>query len=285
MCASQYEEPLISVIMAVYNAAEFLSSAIKSLQKQTYHRWELIAFDDVSTDNSYEILQKFAAEDSRIQVFRAELNVGAGKIRDLAIEKAQGDFIAIMDADDVSYPERFQKQIDFLWAHTDVVAVGAQTRMIDENGNEIGEKTFPTDHDELYDMMYVAIPIQQSTLMVNTRLLPDGFEWYKGWRYSEDSYLFFKLVQYGKIANMPDYLLDYRYYRNATSFKNAKSYFFQTWEARKIAVREFGYRPSFRARLVSALQYVVVSCLPGKIVPLIYKLTRRTMFRTTKSDV
>lgn len=270
-------KPIISVIMAVYNSEAFLDEAIASLQRQTVESWELIAVDDVSTDSSFQCLEKWAAEESRIRVFQMPENGGAGAVRDFAIQQATGEFIAIFDADDVCEPERFEKQIAFLRANPKVVCVGAQTMMVDERGRPSGTKTFPTDPDALYKMMYTAIPIQLPTLMVNTATLPDHFSWFEGWRYSEDSLLFFKLAYYGDIANLPDFLLKYRYYPKSTSYRKAKTFFYETWKSRGIARRLYGYKPSVRARVVSGLQFIVVSLLPARCIPFIYKLIRRIM--------
>ena len=274
----------VSVIMAIYNSESFLEEAVSSVRSQTVQDWELIAVDDGSTDGSVRCLERLAASDSRIRLLRMPQNSGAGAARDFAIRQARGAFIAIFDADDVCEPARFEKQIAFLNARPDVVAVGAQTVMIDLEGNPSGTKTFPTDPDKLYRMMYTAIPIQLPTLMVNTALLPKDFDWFEGWRYSEDSLLFFKLAHYGKIANLPEFLLKYRYYPQSTSYRKAKTYFYKTWESRGIARRRYGYSPSLRARLVSGLQFMVVTCLPGRCIPWVYKTIRRIMLLLSGHD-
>ncbi len=277
-------KPLISVIMAVYNSSAFLAEAVASVRAQTVPDWELIAVDDGSRDGSPELIQKMAAADPRIRLLRMPQNSGAGAARDFAIRQARGTFIAIFDADDVCEPARFEKQLAFLKSRPDVVAVGAQTVMVDLDGKLSGTKTFPTDPDTLYRMMYTAIPIQLPTLMVNTALLPADFGWFEGWRYSEDSLLFFKLAHYGKIANLPDFLLKYRYYPQSTSYRKAKTYFYETWKSRGIARRRYGYNPPPRARFVSGLQFIVVTCLPGRCIPWVYKMIRRIMLLLSGHD-
>lgn len=270
-------KPLISVIMAVYNSEAFLEEAIASVQVQTVSDWELIAVDDCSSDGSFQRLEKLAVAEPRIRVFRMVKNGGAGAVRDFAIQQARGEYVAIFDADDVCEPERFAKQLEFLKNRPDVVAVGTQTVQVDTQGRLDGTKTFPTDPDTLYRMMYTAIPAQLPTLMVKTERLPKDFGWFEGWRYSEDSLLFFKLAYYGKIANLPDFLLKYRYYPQSTSYRKAKTYFYETWKSRGIARRRYGYKPALRSRIVSGLQFAVVTCLPGRWIPAIYKAIRRIM--------
>jgi glycosyltransferase involved in cell wall biosynthesis len=278
------EKPLISVIMAVYNSEDFLEEAVASLQTQTEPDWELIAVDDCSTDGSFQTLEKLSAADPRIRVFQMPQNGGAGEVRDFAIQHVCGEFIAVFDADDVCEPDRFEKQLAFLRGNPDVICVGTQTVMIDTEGNPNGTKTFPTDPDELYQMMYTSIPIQLPTLMVNTALLPDDFDWFEGWRYSEDSLLFFKLAYYGKIANLPGFLLKYRYYPQSTSYRKAKTYFYETWKSRGIARQRYAYKPVLRSRIVSGLQFAVVTCLPSRCIPAVYKLIRRIMLKLSGHD-
>jgi glycosyltransferase involved in cell wall biosynthesis len=274
---SMNDSPLISVIMATYNSSAFLAEAVASLQRQTMHDWELIAVDDASQDESPAMIQAMSKTDPRIGLLRMPKNSGAGAARDFAIKHAQGTYIAVFDADDVCMPDRFEKQVAFLKTHPEVIAVGTQTIQVNVEGKPTGTKTFPTDPDILYRMMYTAIPIQLPTLMVNTSRLPPDFTWFEGWRYSEDSLLFFKLTQYGKIANLPDFLLQYRYHPQSTSFRKAKTYFYETWKSRGIARRQYHYKPSIRARFVSGLQFSVVTCLPGRCIPWVYKTVRRLM--------
>lgn len=276
--------PTVSIIMSVYNSEAFLEEAVQSVQSQTLEDWELIAMDDGSSDSSFQCLEKMAAEDSRIRLFKMPQNSGAGAARDAAIRQARSRLIAVFDADDICEPERFEKQMTFLEAHPDVVAAGTQTIRIDAEGNLAGKKTFPTDPDELYRMMYVAVPIQLPTLMVNTALLPDDFDWFEGWRYSEDSLLFFKLAYYGKIANLPEALVKYRFYPESTFCRQVKTYFFETWKARGIARRRYEYEPTLRGRLTSGMQFVVVSCIPNALLPKIYEFVRRLMLQMSGHD-
>src|SRR6266566_3001036 len=108
------EAPFVSVVMAVYNAAEFLVDAIESVRNQTYTHWELICCDDASVDGSWEILQSFAGKDKRIQVFRDGNHRGVAGAANTALLKARGDMIARMDADDVAYPDRLERQVAYL---------------------------------------------------------------------------------------------------------------------------------------------------------------------------
>ena len=268
------EEPLVSIVMPVYNASKYLVAALDSIVNQTYQNWELIAVDDASSDDSFLILKQYAAMDDRIKIYKNVTNLGLGGNTDKAISLAKGRFIAKMDADDISYPDRIEKQVRYLLLHDDMVAVGGQTRLIDEDGNVIGKKTFPTSPKDIYEMMYIAMPIQHPTIMIDRAKLPLNFKWYEGWKHAEDTYMFFKLTQYGKLANLNDTVLDYRYYFNSTSLRNAKKTFKYTYKARKIAEKEFDYVPTFKAKLISKMQLLAVAVLPNKIIPSVFKMVR-----------
>ena len=97
-------QPFISVIMPVYNGIAYLERAVQSLLRQTYTDWELIAVDDGSTDQSYEMLGRYAVQDPRIHVYRMPVNSGPSAARNLGLSKAHGDMVAYLDCDDEFYP-------------------------------------------------------------------------------------------------------------------------------------------------------------------------------------
>lgn len=267
-------EPLISVIMAAYNSSRFLDEAIESICRQTQEDWELIVIDDRSTDDTFEKLQRWGRNDSRIRVFQTSENSGVGGARDVGLAEVRGRYVAIMDSDDVALPERLEKQVIFMQKYPEIIGLGTQTVQVDEQGAEIGRKTFPLESETLYDMLYTAAPIQVPTLMVNRENLPADFTWFDRVRCAEDTLFFFKLLQYGSLANLPDCLQHYRYYSTSVSATRSKEMFFQTWKARGIGRRQFGYRARFKSRIISGLQFLVVSCLPNAWIPSVYRRVR-----------
>jgi len=101
----------ISVIMPVYNRAEFIGEAIQSILSQTYKNFELIIIDDASTDNTLKVISEFT-DDDRILLLKNKKNEGVAATRNRGIEIAKGEFIAFMDSDDISLPQRFEKQVN-----------------------------------------------------------------------------------------------------------------------------------------------------------------------------
>ena len=129
--------PEVSVVMPVYNGRKFLDEAILSIRKQTLRDLELIVVDNGSTDGSYDIATLHAEEDPRVRVLRLE-HPGVAAALQAGIEAARAPWVARMDADDISLPDRLQRQIDFLAQHPSLGALGTYGWIIGENGKRVG---------------------------------------------------------------------------------------------------------------------------------------------------
>lgn len=114
-------EKLISVIMSVYNESEYIAEAIESILKQTYKKFEFIIVDDCSTDETPEIIKHYAESDNRIIFVQNETNLGLTQNLNKALNISNGAYIARMDGDDISLPERFERQIEFLNEHKEIM--------------------------------------------------------------------------------------------------------------------------------------------------------------------
>lgn len=106
--------PTVSIITPTYNSADFVAETIAAIQAQTYTNWELLITDDCSTDNTVDIVRKYAEQDKRIKLFTLDKNGGGGVARNNSIAKAQGRYIAFCDSDDRWYPEKLEKQIAYM---------------------------------------------------------------------------------------------------------------------------------------------------------------------------
>jgi teichuronic acid biosynthesis glycosyltransferase TuaG len=113
---STEHNPLISIITPLYNAESFITETISSIQKQTYSNWEVLIVDDSSTDLSSQIVEKLGLADSRIHFMRNNVNKGAAFCRNQGTERAKGEYIAFLDADDLWHEEKLEKQLRFMQA-------------------------------------------------------------------------------------------------------------------------------------------------------------------------
>ncbi|KFF07412.1 glycosyltransferase family 2 protein [Flavobacterium reichenbachii] len=130
---------LVSIIIPAYNTEKFIRATLVSVQNQTYNNWEMILADDASTDQTVSIIEEFAQKDSRIKLFKLEKNSGNGVARNTALEKASGKYIAYLDADDVWFPEKLEKQIQFLKTNN-LRFTFSFYDCIDEEGNELKKR-------------------------------------------------------------------------------------------------------------------------------------------------
>ena len=279
---NQENSPLASVILPVYNAEKYLDAAIQSTICQTYKNIEIICVDDISTDTSLAILHRYAKEDKRITVLQLPRHSGAATAANWAIKHAKGKFIARMDADDIMLPDRFEKQVKFLIDNPDVVGCGGQCMRIDENSTPMGVKSFPQSHEAIHEMIFHAMPLQQPTLMVNKEKLPKDFVWYnQNLHIVEDFDLFYRLMKIGKLANLPEVILQYREHRNNQTLTSPKRTFWLIWKTRIIALTQYGYIPSIAAIINVVAQTVFVLLLPDRIIYPLHIKTRTLFFKSS----
>lgn len=151
--------PLISVVIPAYNVAPFIEEAIRSIMTQTYRNLEIIVVDDASKDNTYNILERLAAEDSRIRLFRNEKNSRIVHTLNLGIEQVHGSYIVRMDGDDVSLPNKIEAQYSFMQKHPEIDLVGVNVMMIDEEGRKIHNEEYVTDPEGIREASRYVSPV------------------------------------------------------------------------------------------------------------------------------
>ena len=139
--------PKISVIMSVYSErVDWIRKSIDSILNQTYSDFEFIIVNDKpDKEENAQLLEEYAARDSRIKVLTNEENIGLTKSLNKAFALAEGEFIARMDADDMALPERFKIQLEFMNAHPEIIASGGSACIINEKDEVIGRLKMPTD--------------------------------------------------------------------------------------------------------------------------------------------
>ena len=215
--------PVVSVVMPVHNGAKYLREAIDSILNQTFRDFEFIIVDDGSTDESATILADYVRQDARVKVI-SQINAGITPSLNNGMRAARGEFLARMDCDDLSMPERFEKQVAYLRAHPDCVLVGSQAMMVDPEGLPIRPK-----HDTSYDHAAIVAallnkgwPIVHPTVMIRTAVMREIGGYDEQYRAVQDHDLFARLAERGQLANLPDILLHYRQHFNAISFAKAQ---------------------------------------------------------------
>lgn len=209
--------PLVSVLMPVYNADRYLSQAIDSILQQTFTDFEFLIIDDGSTDRSRSILERYAQQDQRIRLI-SRPNTGYVVALNEMLALAQGELLARMDADDISLPDRFQRQVAFLQQHPQVTCVGGTHELIDHRGRLLFclqpplsdaaiQQSNLTGHNAI---CHPCVLMRRSAVLAaggyDESLMP-----------AEDLDLWFKLGEMGELANLVAPVLKYRLHANSVS--------------------------------------------------------------------
>lgn len=273
--------PLVSVIMPVFNAEEFLAEAIESILEQTYSNLELVIVDDASTDNSWNIISEFTTKyPNKITARRLRKNRNkggevAGNIA-FSLTNPKSTFIARMDADDIAVSHRIVTQVKYLEKNTDVTAVGSIVRIIDEQGQKMGYKMAKATPEELYINFFELSPMIHPTVMFRRSLLPNKTELYQTELNSNNDYLTFSsLVARGhKFANIQKPLLLYRMHLTNDSVGNLKRGLWNSIPTRWWMISRDGYRPTIKSSVIVIAQLLIFLPMPQPILSLLY-LTMR----------
>jgi Fe2+ transport system protein FeoA len=210
--------PAVSVIMACHNAAAFIQDAIGSIVRQSLYNLELIVVDDGSTDGSPAITEAWAARDSRVTVIRLDGNRGAAAARNLALGRVRGEWVAILDADDVAQPDRLEAQLEYARRDDRTVLVGADSVEIDEGGRVLGRFRYPAGDAELRRRLLAlgAFPPHSSMLIRHAALArTSGYD--QRFVPSEDYELYCRLAPLGRFASVGRPLVQMRRYSGSLS--------------------------------------------------------------------
>ncbi|HXS14948.1 MAG TPA: glycosyltransferase [Candidatus Saccharimonadales bacterium] len=269
------KQPLISVIMPVFNAGVFLREAIESILHQTYPFLELIIIDDTSTDNTKKIIAEYQKKFPHIvkTIFLTK-HKGDSGASNCGYCLSKGDFIARMDADDISHPKRLEKQLDYLIKHPHVGVLGTQGYIINKQNRIIGEKKFPLTHSEIYQDFAVLNAMMHPSCLFRKSIFSPQKMYEDEFQMGDDYLTFFKLLRQTTFANLPDVLHYYRLHGENNSLKNPKKQFFLSLDIRKIAWRKHYYQFSLSSLPTILLQILFVSLLPTTAVVPLYLLWR-----------
>jgi glycosyltransferase involved in cell wall biosynthesis len=203
--------PAVSVVMPVYNTEAFLSDAIDSILAQTFTDWELICVDDGSSDCSLAVLRRYERADPRIRAI-SRPNTGVTRARNDGTALGRGRYIAVMDSDDVALPERLCRQVDYMESHPDCVGLGAAVRIVGPDLMPIKEELPPLDHETI-DRQALAgngAAIRQPVAIFRTDAVRQVGAYRDELLAQEDTDLYLRLAEIGRLANLPDLLLLYR---------------------------------------------------------------------------
>ena len=203
-------EPIISVVMSVYNSERFLRDAVKSVLDQTFRNLEFIMVDDASTDGSLAIMEDFAKTDARVKLICNQKNVGLTRSLIRAIGQAKGEYIARQDSDDISLPQRLEKQIEFLEGNPSYGAVGTFTKIIDNNGKIIKNAKLHASWMLIKIVLRFGNPFVHGSMMFRRNEYIEAGGYREFVTLGQDFDLWLRISKAGKMKNLKDALYLWR---------------------------------------------------------------------------
>lgn len=261
----------LTVLMSVFNGAAHVHESIESILAQTYSQFEFLIIDDASTDATAEVLLSFAAKDSRVRIVQNKENLGLGASLRLGVLQASGIWIARMDADDIAFPDRLEKQLRYLHRHPEVDVLGTWAYDVDDHGGVAGLRTVPVDPAQIARLVW-ANPFIHSTVVFKRSSVLSVGSYDPSLAKRQDYDLWFRCVAARlRLANLPMPLLKYRL--------SEAHYRRNRWTVAKAHVR-VGWAGCRRVRApmiayLGVLAPLLKSVVPPAAGPLIHRLLKR----------
>lgn len=213
--------PRVSVVMPVYNGGRFLAEAVESVLRQTFRDFELVAVDDGSVDDTLTVLRRYEKSDRRVRVI-SRANTGiVGALND-GLTAARGELVARMDGDDACMPTRLARQVAYLDAHPEVVLLGGNVMVMDEEGDDVAPlKDLKFTHEEIdASLLACGWPLVHPAVVMRAEALRRIGGYRSGTFPHEDHDLFLRMAEIGWVAALPEVVLRYRKHSGSVSWNS-----------------------------------------------------------------
>lgn len=204
--------PRVSVLMPAYNSEKYIATAIESILNQTFSDFEFIIINDGSTDNTAKIVRQYARQDPRIKFIDNKKNRGLIAVLNMGLDLCTGEYIARMDSDDVSRPQRFELQVEYMDAHPECGVVSAWIQ-------KFGPTILRPEIDKymstvkLLDLVLYGSRVSHPAAMIRASVLRDNNIYYDpAYPHAEDYALWASIAQFAELHNLQTVLLDYRWH-------------------------------------------------------------------------
>jgi len=216
---TETKSPLVSVLMCVYNDEKYVGLAIESILNQSYKNYEFIIVDDGSTDNTSNILKSYSGKNECIKLFRIN-NSGTTAAANFGLSKVKGKYVARIDSDDISFPERLKIEVEFLERNPGAALIGGGAEIIDVNGNVIGERNIKTINPAR--TLLKRNIFQQSDVMFRTDVVKNLGGYREKFFNGEDYDLWLRISEKAEIVKLNTFLGQWRLNGSGYSFSRRK---------------------------------------------------------------
>lgn len=252
--------PLVSVLIPTYNSEKYIKDTLKSILNQTYVNLEIVVIDDASTDSTVEIVKKY--KDKRIKLYVNEKNLGISENMNKAIKLSKGKYLAIMDADDWSYPYRIEQQVKLMENNPKVVLCSGYMDICDENLNFRNTRTYPITDKDIRRAIVKYDPISHPASMWRMSELLKTSLYNKNFPICRDYDLVVRISEYGEYQNIPEPLIRYRVRKDSETGKRIRQTQWYSFYIQMKAHFEYGFPLRF-----SDILFIIIRLCATLILP------------------
>jgi len=260
------KRPLVSVVMPAYNAEKYIAEAIKSILAQSFKNFELLIVDDSSTDDTWKVAKLYEAIDRRIVLLSNTRNLKSSRTMNRAFKLCKGRYIAVMDNDDYSYPNRIKKQFNFMEKHKKIGALGGTIKIVKENCSYIGMRKYYQKDSEIRKHIFRFSPIAHPSVMFRKSVLDKVGYYNPKYAPADDYELYFRIGAISEFGNLPEVLLTYRARTSSITNVSTKLMQLNTIKVRRLYDGKSGYRMNATDKIITVVQCFAIYLMPRKIL-------------------
>jgi len=266
--------PLVSILIPVYNGSEFLDETLQSIFQNTYRNFEIILVDDGSTDTSRTKCRNYAKKYKNVFFYYFRKNKGMTRCLNFGIKKAKGKYIARINQDDLMTRTRLSKQVKFLQTHPNYVVVGGAIQLFTDKKEKFDTIYFPKTDKQIRSQWLMVSPYSDPTVMYrkNTWKKTEGYSQYF-WP-ADDVHMWYQLGSIGKMANLNCILTKVRWHNDCGSIKSHKRQIIKTWAVHQWAA-EMIKKPSVFEYFFGLMQLFAGLFFPAKFNWWVYRQLRK----------
>jgi glycosyltransferase involved in cell wall biosynthesis len=266
--------PKISVLMPAYNAESFIKESISSIINQTFTDFEFIIIDDCSTDNTWKIILELQGKDKRIVAVKNQNNLKLSLTLNKGIELCKAKYIARMDADDYSLPDRLEKQYNYMEANPDIGISGGTMRVCDGNLKAKYLRFYHQTDSDIRKHIFRYSPYCHPLVIFKKEVFSKVGLYDTNYNPAEDYELYFRIGKYFKFGNLTNTLLNYRVIEKSMTTGSTKKMELQTINIREKYAKGHGYKMSLLDKIYNFSHFLSIYIIPRKIKLLLFNLTR-----------
>lgn len=267
-------KPKVSILMPAYNAEKYIAEAIESILNQTFNDFEFIIIDDCSVDQTWQIITTYAGRDKRVVALRNNPRLKLAKTLNVGVGIAMGKYIARMDADDWSYPDRIEKQVHFMDKHPEIGVSGGTMQVCNDQLRVMKARKYHLSDKAIRKNIFYYSPFCHPLIICRADILKVAGIYNESLNDAEDYDLYFRIGNYSKFGNLSDQLIKYRRTNSSVSFKNAVRQEILTLYIRVKAVIEYNYEMTLIQKFYFIFQFISIFIIPAKLKIWLFNVIR-----------